>query len=73
MYHHITKSWQNQQSDYHFSYHSRQVSYFYTAHPAIGASVLTLPQEAAGASDVDVVVRHTGRDTHVAHALEFHF
>lgn len=34
--------------------------------------MLTLPQEAAGAPDVDVVVRHAGRDAHVAHALKLH-
>lgn len=60
----------------------RQVCCFYTPQasgtppppslPAVGASVLTLPQVAAGGADVDVVVRHAGRDAHVAHALEMH-
>lgn len=39
---------------------------------ALGASVLTLPQEAAGAPDVHVSLRHAGRDAHVAQALGLH-
>lgn len=43
-----------------------------TQTPHLSTAELTLPQEAARTSDVDVVVRHTGRDPHVAHALRLH-